>query len=189
MRFSVTHLLLLVTAVAFAIPLSPWIRLDVARVTYHHDVTSHDLRSIRTWAVLQMLNEPGIDFAGFDRRQMAMELDFMDLHDPWGNPYQFVERDDVGPLGSDCTFHAFSMGADGTSVSNGNDVDDINTWSYDRSRYYRRQIAAHERQRNLWRTAYIAPIVYLALLFMCRTWVKPRSDVCVDADPTSGYYD
>ena len=57
--------------------------------------------------------------------------------DPWGNPLQAVERSDVS--GKMRVFAVFSFGRDGTSATNGDDPDDINSWSDDPVAYYRRE--------------------------------------------------
>ena len=61
--------------------------------------------------------------------------------DPWGNPYRCVERSADGKdrLG------VYSLGRDGISESNGNDMDDLNSWSDDSFRWYQNDINRRER--------------------------------------------
>lgn len=61
--------------------------------------------------------------------------------DPWGNLYRCVERsvDGEDRLG------VYSLGRDGTSKSNGDDRDDLNSWSDDSLRWYRNATNRRER--------------------------------------------
>lgn len=54
--------------------------------------------------------------------------------DPWGHPYRVVAVA-VAAEGPD-RFGFYSTGRDGISHSNGNDPDDINSWTEARTRYY-----------------------------------------------------
>lgn len=76
-----------------------------------------------------------------------------DSVDAWGNPYVYKI------LGEHCrdSFDLFSMGADGQTVSGGNDVDDVSHW---------------REPRRVW--AYYEPSLVLRLciiLFVCAVGV------------------
>lgn len=60
--------------------------------------------------------------------------------------------------------HAFSFGADGKSDTNGNDLDDINSWNYDPENFYGRLIANDLKREYLWRTLWVTPINYTLIL-------------------------
>ena len=70
--------------------------------------------------------------------------------DVWGNPYRFVRREQNED--PDSEYGIYSVGIDGESGSNGNDPDDLNSWSLDASHYW-------QRYRN--RRAKIALVVSL----------------------------
>lgn len=55
------------------------------------------------------------------------------LLDPWGRPYLFIREAPAGPR----EFGIYSMGADGKSASQGEDPDDLNTWSGTQDYYIR----------------------------------------------------
>ena len=133
-------------------------------ISWKHDAAFNDIRQIRALISRQRVIDPGLKFSDFDQTQLAS--DFGDLSDPWGNQYQIIERDQISLPNSDATFHAFSFGLDGISKSNGDDPDDINSWGYDRSRYYGAMIRDQELRSNLWRTVWVTPILYLMLLFL-----------------------
>lgn len=168
------HLLLIFLAWAIALLISPWIRLDVARVHYRHDAAANDLRSIRMWAVSKSLQDSNISFIDLDANELWSELG--SNLDPWGHEYQIVERYDAGDFGTTFPFHAYSFGQDGKSDSLGNDLDDVNTWTYDRSRFYGRMIASDQRRQNIWRSLYIAPFTFMGLLLIRRRFRYTNSE-------------
>lgn len=93
--------------------------------------------------------------------------------DQWGNPYRCVfgkfRRPGIDRL---YTIGIYSMGEDGISLSNGNDPDDINSWSdWPGYFYYQRfaeEEAAAKRNRQVWATVILTPLVYLAFLGLGR---------------------
>ena len=133
LRFSNLQLFLLIPAWIAAFLISPYLQ-PLVLISWKHDAAFNDIQQIRAWISRQRVIDPGLEFSDFDQTQLAS--DFGDLSDPWGNQYQIIERDQISLPNSDATFHAFSFGLDGISKSNGDDPDDINSWDYDRSRYY-----------------------------------------------------
>ena len=94
-----------------------------SRVTHPHDSVANEIRGIRLR--VQNQHEENPDFA-FDEYNLAD----LPSNDSWGNPFQFVELNETGIYGCDSILHVYSMGSDGVSLSDGNDPDDINSWSY-----------------------------------------------------------
>ncbi|QDV70852.1 hypothetical protein Poly24_45850 [Rosistilla carotiformis] len=88
--------------------------------------------------------------------------------DPWGNEYQLVELNRDGIYGSRSPFHVYSFGADGISKSDGNDADDISSWGYGFKRYYKSMLVAKQVEKNIWRTLWITPVIYIGFLCVSR---------------------
>jgi hypothetical protein len=65
--------------------------------------------------------------------------------DGWGNAYVYVLDANL-PGG----FGIYSCGRDGVTSSNGNDLDDLNTWNYARpwAAYYEKQMRSDEIRRS-----------------------------------------
>jgi hypothetical protein len=74
--------------------------------------------------------------------------------DPWGHPYRVVAAE--GPD----RFGFYSTGRDGLSNSNGNDPDDINSWSEARTRYYEHEWLWGPSLIWLGWSAFLTPFVY-----------------------------
>lgn len=165
LRFSIGHLLLLFPAWVIAFLIAPYAKVQAVRVNYRHDNAASDIRGIRLWAALQLDQRPNLQYSDYDAKQLWTDLGHQ--NDPWGNKYQLIERDEPGLYDLQSPFHAYSFGADGKSDSNGNDPDDINSWNYDRYRYYGAKIAMDERVTNLMKTLWLTPLVYLTLLVVC----------------------
>lgn len=179
LRFSIVFLLLILPAWIIAYLISSCVTFEGARVTYRHDVAASDIRAVRLWATNQMAAKPEIQFTEYDAddlwRQMGRN------RDPWENEYQIVERGQRGLFGSDSAFHVYSFGADGKSESGGNDPDDINSWDYDRDMNYGRLLVAESNLKDLWRTLWIVPAVYVILLFVVQTFKSsPNRLITID---------
>lgn len=65
--------------------------------------------------------------------------------DSWGRPYQFARRDGKSS-GKIEAIGVYSLGEDGISRTEGNDPDDINSWTVDNAAYYRKR---HQRMMRL----------------------------------------
>lgn len=166
MRFSLLHLLLFFPAWCFAYLVAPFATGDISRITWRHDVAANDIRQIRLYAENAIHDNASLSFNDFDFTELWIELG--DNFDPWGNPYRLVERNEHAD-GFKSTVHAYSLGQDGETQTDGNDLDDINSWNYDRQRYYGAQIALDDRKTYLIRTLWLTPLVYLAMVCGYRT--------------------
>lgn len=85
--------------------------------------------------------------------------------DPWHNPYRVCERvDEAGQK----RFLAYSVGRDGKSDTNGNDPDDINSWSDEPAKLYKGE-AFRDRQSERLKFAMLwTGLLYVPLYLMCR---------------------
>ena len=153
MRFSIAHLLLIVPAWVIAFQIAPY-TFPWPRVSWRHDGVANEIRGIRLSANNETLSE--------------LEHRHSELTDAWGNKYQFVGRNEPGLFGSNSSIHVYSLGKDGITKSNGNDLDDINSWDYDRGDYYGPLVNREYNQRinvqALWQTIWICPITYVLML-------------------------
>lgn len=171
MRFSLIHLLLVFPAWSIAYFVAPYVTLANARITWRHDVAATGIRQIRLWAENATKENPNCSFAEFDFTLLWNEMG--GNADPWGNPYRLVEMD-KSTDGLTSTVHAYSLGRDGYTQTEGNDLDDINSWNYDRSRFYLAEIAFDYRRTTLMRTVWLTPLIYLVILVGFHTmWSKP----------------
>ena len=151
---------------------APYATFEQALISYRHDNTAADIRGIRFWASWQHKENPNIEFEEFDMKRLWADMG--SNCDPWGNPYQTVDRDTRGIYDMPSSFHVYSFGADGKSDSNGNDPDDINSWNYDRRKFYGRMIANDLLRKNLWRTLWITPITFSVIWLTVHTFKLPR---------------
>ena len=88
--------------------------------------------------------------------------------DPWGNPFRVVERRGNGNR----RFAVYSSGRDGMSKTNGNDPDDINSWSDEPVVFYQREA---QRDSQMYRFRCTVPwgcILYVPMFFLLRTRKK-----------------
>jgi len=168
LQFSLAHLLLVFPAWILAYFLA--IHMDVARVTYRHDIAANGIRHIRLWATLELEKHVDLEFAEYDTAALWSGMN--GNRDPWGNPYQIVELDRRGMYGLPSTFHVYSLGEDGKSDSSGNDPDDINSWNFDVEKHYGRRVAARHARESLWRTLWLTPIVYAVCLFVFHSFSR-----------------
>lgn len=94
--------------------------------------------------------------------------------DPWGKPLQVVERlDDDGRK----RFAAYSFGRDGISDTDGNDPDDINSWSDNPVAYYQREAKRDSQIYRLQRAIPLGCILYAPMFFLLRTKKKTEPSV------------
>ena len=164
MNFSTTHLFLLVASWPIAFALSPFLSLEALgivtiRVTYHFTSTKNTVTS----AV-----RAGDPLFGAPPETKA---DLLPLwtgpwawKDSWQRPLGIV-TDENGNLRRDAgQILVYSMGSDGLSESNGNDPDDINSWDNHHHEFYRNQLDKRELNARLWRTVWLTPLVFAAIL-------------------------
>lgn len=143
------------------------------RITWRHDVAATDIRQIRLFAENEIVSNPSLKFGDFDFAAMWHEMGRN--VDPWGNPYQIIEMSHSSD-GFKTTVHAYSLGQDGKTQTNGNDLDDINSWNYERQRFYGAKIAMDDRKSLLIQTLWLTPILYLAMALGYRTILPKRTE-------------
>lgn len=97
------------------------------------------------------------------------EITFDAGFDPWGRPYVFVERDSSSHDTWD-RVHVYSLGEDGKTDSDGNDIDDLNTWNEMSRRYYVRRDHWTDGTRFLVRLGYVFPAIFVASLLFVRLY-------------------
>ena len=165
MRFSLRRLMLLFPAWVIAYFLAPHTTIQEVRYSWRHDAAATAIRFIRIHAENETYDEPGLPLEQIDFKHFWQEMG--GNRDPWDNPYQIVEHEKPNNEYPH-NIHAFSFGEDGISRSFGNDADDINSWNYCRTKYYGPQIQAYFRRQALWRTLWLTPLVFLAMLFVGR---------------------
>ena len=168
-RFTTAHLLLVFPAWVVSYLLAPYATMYGHRISWRHVSAANDIRSIRLFAENQVSDEPRrtfktIDFAPF-------WSDIGKNGDPWGNAYQIIELEYPKDEFSS-NVHAYSFGEDGYSKTNGNDIDDINSWDYDYRKYYGAKIAQDNRRKFAQRTIWLTPLTYIAMLLLYK-FAKP----------------
>ncbi len=94
------------------------------------------------------------------------------LLDPWGNPFQVVERSSHNGRRQ---FAVYSLGRDGMSQTNGNDPDDINSWSEDPVAYYQREAQAESQLYRLRCTIPLVCCLYAPMFYLLRTKTKQNN--------------
>lgn len=144
MRFSIRQFLSFTFTIAIAVALS----VSLFRPISYHPFDHMSLGQIRNYRLSQDFHCGGHSFSDMTYEEFDRFFTEDFPSDPWGNPYVFVNRDQDGVFGMRSRKHIYSMGEDGVSRSNGDDVDDINSWSpkltehYDKQRL-RRRFAVH----------------------------------------------
>ena len=98
--------------------------------------------------------------------------------DPWGRPLKIVERLDGN---GNRRFAVFSFGRDGMSRTDGNDPDDINSWSDDPVVNYRREALRDSQMYRLCCTIPWGCIIYAPMFFLLRTKKKTEPRVADEA--------
>jgi hypothetical protein len=90
----------------------------------------------------------------------------VELIDPWGNKYLFTALPEYQHGKDSKILHVYSCGLDGVSNSNGNDPDDINSWSHDRQpSYYALQYQKDVRRARFLQLLILSVVVTLISLF------------------------
>ena len=87
--------------------------------------------------------------------------------DPWGNAYRIVEFE--SPASDKQRFGIYSLGRDGKSTTDGNDQDDIRSWTDDPLGFYQLEAYWDRTCERLIATMLATPIVYAPLFFLTRT--------------------
>lgn len=121
---------------------------------------------------------PQATIADIDIQQLAIDLD--GLKDPWGNSYNLVTRPDAECDNPEFGVHLYSKGEDRISRTDGDDPDDLNTWSNDFGQFYWRRIQREERLQHAVEATVCPPIVFAILVEMTRT----ARHTFLDSDPT-----
>lgn len=98
------------------------------------------------------------------------------LLDPWENPYQFVRK----PPNGKRAFGIYSYGRDGLSATNGNDSDDLNTWSGEQD-YYIREAEQAILKRLFVQWLIAAHLTFLFMVVVIR-YIELRSRKSQPAD-------
>ena len=161
LQFSVKHLLVLIASWPIAYAVSPFLTVQVVRVTYHDDAT----RSLVRNACITAQNYAS--WKNDDKFPTLTTLidsgiwsEPMAWRDSWGRQMKVV-TDETGQIKSMKGQPMFySTGHDGTSATDGNDPDDINSWDDHHYRFYNARINGFERRKYLWRTVWATPVVF-----------------------------
>ena len=97
-------------------------RLEIAIEQYYDDNRTYPSTGITTLkTALQSSDSTSKQYIEFD----GDELDNNIIIDEWGNPFEYTRPGAQNTT----TYDLYSSGADGVSVSGGDDADDINNWS------------------------------------------------------------
>lgn len=126
------------------------------------DETDVSVETINDWLVGELSPD----------HPLAAELRESPRKDPWKNPYgciRFVHTygDETRALG------IYSMGRDGVSKTNGNDMDDVNSWNWQSHQWYVRDIKTRRRWELLMKGVLLTPIVYFGVIAI--SWIITRS--------------
>ncbi len=171
-QFRIAHLLLLFPAYGLAIIFAPGTHGYGVLVSYTYVNEGQNIRNLDLllhwlenregvklteetlprWATGRLTKE--------ESEQPGFEM--LATGDNWGHPYQFVPKkpSDKG----EASVGVYSLGADGISRSNGNDPDDICSWSDHYWAHYREVIAAEDRRDRAIGGILLTPITYLIVL-------------------------
>lgn len=180
MRFSLFELLLIAPAWAIAFAgcsNSPFSR---ELVSYTHSDAVADIWYGRDALLTRYGANATID--DIDIQQLAIDLD--GLNDPWGNSYKLVTRTEVACENSEFAIHLYSTGEDGTSSSEGDDPDDLNTWSNDNGSYYWHRIQRGKRMQHAVSATICSPFLFALLVGLTRgarhVVGGSQSEMCTD---------
>ena len=176
MQFSIRQLMLAIAAWCVAYLIAPYATLHVYRISWRHDSAAATIRGIRLFAENELHENPNNQFDEFDFSKLFDEIG--GNRDPWGNPYQFAELEH-SIEGYKSNVHAYSLGEDGITKTAGNDPDDINSWNYDRRKFYGARLLREERKRYALRTIWLTPLIYLAILMSCRMFGPGKPETTV----------
>ena len=90
--------------------------------------------------------------------------------DPWANPYQCVTR----RVGDEDRLGVYSFGRDGTSKSDGNDKDDLNSWNDDGLKWYKNVDNRRERIDLVAQGLVFTALIYVFFLLIKGAAVAER---------------
>ena len=90
--------------------------------------------------------------------------------DPWKNPYQYVTR----RVGDEDRVGVYSFGRDGTSKSDGNDKDDLNSWNDDGLKWYKNVDNRRERIDLVAQGLVFTALIYVFFLLIKGAAVAER---------------
>jgi len=165
------------TFVAFLLSLVTVMLWPRPNVTYKFVSAAHRVKDIADGpfdlvapAVLAAIPRGETELGGLPDEVLDQLLPVIDRErvvDPWGHPYMFVAEDRETGL----WIGAYSKGRDGVSRSNGNDPDDLNSWSQNGSDYYLREI----NRRVLWQGAVEFVCAFAFYLPICLLTFRSRN--------------
>jgi len=168
-KYSISKLLVLTFVASLLLCIYPLVDEELeeftTRSTYDFGIASGDIYGLRILFLnftefpddkIEDLISGKLDPMTFKLpKSYALEIqEFVD-GDPWGRPYQFVERAD-----KDGRRHFFSFGRDGKSLTSGNDPDDISTWKTPPAKYYLEEHSNKIRGRRYLIGTYLTLIVF-----------------------------
>ena len=166
MRFSLRHLLYIFLAWAVSFVIAGIVDAQSEKVRWSFDAVYADICQVRPYLVERLATNPSMSIAELQEDENSGMRPF---HDIWGNPYQIVEHGKQGEI----SVHLYSCGLDGVSVSGGDDLDDINSWNFERRNYYQKFDTARTHQKTVRATLILAPIMFIILLLVDRALRRP----------------
>lgn len=161
MQFLKQAMWLSIPAWALAVLLTPFIIPDV-RITYRHDVAINEIRNLRHVLSSEF---PDADNVSLDEIVNSAVWKQNCFDDPWDNDYCLTIRHEQDLWSGNNPFHVYSLGENGSTNSNGNDADDINSWNYDRSSFYGPKAVARFKNDRLTNSISLWPFTF-ALLYL-----------------------
>lgn len=173
MRFRIRSLLFVPIAWAVAYLIACNFLVNHAFVSWNHNIARSNIQQIQTIAQRLYAENPAIGLTEFsDHQWIAGSLE---SPDPWGHRYQIRKIGQPNrELQTACPFHVFSFGKDGVTQSDGNDLDDINSWDAESHRFYTRRVASYWESEKLWQTVWTTPIL-LALAWLVKAGINQNS--------------
>ncbi|TWU06093.1 hypothetical protein Pla52n_18130 [Stieleria varia] len=98
------------------------------------------LNAVRNFRLIEMARTGEHPISGMSTTEIDDAWnELTSTNDPWGSRYEIVERADECVFGSRSSVHVYSRGEDGVSHSNGEDADDISSWSPKMNQFYQRR--------------------------------------------------
>ena len=163
MRFGLRHLLYMFLAWAISFVIAENVDFQSERVTWSFDAVYADICQTRPFLVDELASNPSLSVIEL---QEEMESGFHGFSDVWGNPFRIVEHGGQG----EASIQLYSCGIDGVSASGGNDLDDINSWNFDRQNYYGKFDVIRRRQKTVRANLILAPIMFIILIVLDRAF-------------------
>jgi hypothetical protein len=87
--------------------------------------------------------------------------------DPWGQPYRYIRNRHLTD-GTVVELGVYSTGQDGVSETDGNDADDLNSWSEKQGQYYRDEISRQDFSDAALTGLLLTPFTYALLIGLSR---------------------